>query len=213
MIKTPLFYLLFFMCYLAYPQLVINEYSAANYDSYQDNYGEYEDWFEIYNTTGSPIDISGYYLSDKENNLVKWQVPSSFIVPAGGVILVFCSGRDEVSGGFAHTNFKITQTKGNEVLIISDPLSNVLDSISVRPNIKTHSRGRETNGSGTWSVFSTPTPGSPNSGALQEYASTPIFSIPSGYYSGSAQVIITSPDPNVTIYYTVDGTAPETISL
>jgi len=25
-------------------QIVINEYSAANYDTYTDNYGEYEDW-------------------------------------------------------------------------------------------------------------------------------------------------------------------------
>ena len=27
-------------------QVLINEYSAANYDSFQDNYGEYEDWIE-----------------------------------------------------------------------------------------------------------------------------------------------------------------------
>ena len=32
-------------------QLFINEYSAANFDSYQDNYGEYEDWIEIYNSS------------------------------------------------------------------------------------------------------------------------------------------------------------------
>ena len=53
----------------------------------------------------------------------------------------------------AHTNFKITQTKGNEVIMISDPSQVLLDSVTVRPNIKTHSRGRETDGSVTWSVF------------------------------------------------------------
>ena len=196
----------------SHAQLYINEYSAANFDSYQDNYGEYEDWFEIYNSSTNQIDISGYFLSDKADNPTKWQVPSSFVIPAGGVSIIFCSGRDEIAGGFAHTNFKITQTKNNETIILSDPASILIDSITVRPNLKTHSRGRTSDGSPTWSVFVNPTPDATNVGALQEYATTPIFSIPSGYYSGSAQVIITSPDPNVTIYYTLDGTAPDNTS-
>ena len=37
--------------------------------------------------------------------------------------------------------------------MISDPSQVLLDSVTVRPNIKTHSRGRETDGSVTWSVF------------------------------------------------------------
>ena len=155
-----IFYLLSCIIYFhsVNAQLLINEYSAANYDSYQDNYGEYEDWVEIYNSAANPIDISGYFITDKVSNLTKWQVPSSFIIPANNVGIIFCSGRDEVSGGFAHTNFKITQTKGNEVFILSDASQILLDSISIRPNIESHSRGRETNGSSTWSVFDNITP-------------------------------------------------------
>ena len=63
---------------LRFSIMPINEYTAANYDSYQDNYGEYEDWIEIYNMTASAIDINGYYLSDKVLNPTKWQVPSSY---------------------------------------------------------------------------------------------------------------------------------------
>ena len=104
--KKILSFILFcFFTVYGYSQLLINEYSAANYDSYQDNYGEYEDWFEVYNTTASAIDINGYYISDKVNNPTKWQIPSSFIIPAGGVRVIFCSGRDEVLAGFAHTYF------------------------------------------------------------------------------------------------------------
>ena len=193
-------------------QLLINEYSAANYDSYQDNYLEYEDWVEIYNSTPNPIDINGYFITDKVSNPTKWQVPSSFIIPANDVGIIFCSGRDEVSGGFAHANFKITQTKGNEVFMISDASQVLLDSISVRPNLKSHSMGRETNGSSTWAVFDNATPSTANVGSFQRYAYTPVFSISSGYYSGSAQVIITSADPNVTIYYTTDGSEPDNTS-
>jgi hypothetical protein len=209
-----IFYLLFCIIYFhsVNAQLLINEYSAANYDSYQDNYGEYEDWVEIYNSTANPIDINGYFITDKVSNLTKWQVPASFIIPANDVGIIFCSGRDEVSGGFAHTNFKITQTKGNEVFIISDASQVLLDSISISPNIESHSTGRETNGSSTWSVFDNTTPTIANIGAFERYAYTPVFSIPSGYYTGSAQVIITSSDPNVTIYYTTNGTRPDNTS-
>ena len=101
------------------------------------------------------------------------------------VNVVFCSGRDEVVGE-AHTNFKITQTKGNEVIMISDPSQVLLDSVTVRPNIKTHSRGRETDGSATWSVFFSSNPNVSNSGAFFRILPTPVFSIPPGYYTGSA---------------------------
>ncbi|MBT6809334.1 MAG: hypothetical protein HOA52_07590, partial [Flavobacteriales bacterium] len=59
--KKLIFYIFIFITSASYSQLVINEYSAANYDSYQDNYGEYEDWVEIYNSTANPIDINGYF--------------------------------------------------------------------------------------------------------------------------------------------------------
>ena len=45
-------------------QIVINEYSAANYDTYQDNYGDYSDWVELYNPTNVAIDISGWFLGE-----------------------------------------------------------------------------------------------------------------------------------------------------
>ncbi|MBE50724.1 MAG: hypothetical protein CMP51_03425 [Flavobacteriales bacterium] len=212
MFKNLLTYIFVLVFFTSESQLYINEYSAANYDTYQDNYGEYEDWIEIYNASANPIDLNGYYITDKTNNPTKWQFPSSFIIPANSVGIVFCSGRDELNAGFAHTNFKITQTKDNETIMISDPISTYVDSVVVVPNIKSHSRGREFDGSPSWSVFLNATPGISNTGAFQEYAATPVFSLPSGYYSGSAQIIITNPDPNITIYYTTDGSTPDNTS-
>ena len=157
--KYVLFLLAFCVFFIAKSQVVINEYSAANYDSFQDNYGEYEDWIEIYNTSGANVDLNGWYLSDKATNLTKWQFPSSFILPAGNTVLVYCSGRDEIVGANAHSNFKLTQTKGNEKIILTDLSgTTVIDSLTVFPNQKGDSRGRTTNGGNTWSVFQTPTP-------------------------------------------------------
>ena len=206
--KYVLFLLFFFAFSLAKSQVVINEYSAANYDSFQDNYGEYEDWIEFYNASGTPVDLNGYYLSDKATNLTKWQFPSSFIVPAGNSVLVYCSGRDEIVGANAHSNFKLTQTKGNEKIILTDLSgTTVVDSLTVSPTQKGDSRGRATNGAANWSVFQTPTPGNNNVGAMADYASTPIFSQPSGYYAAAISLSITS--LNNDIYYTTNGDFPD----
>ena len=120
-----------FVFFIANGQVLINEYTGANYDTHTDIYGEYEDWVELYNTSAAPIDISGWYLTDKPSNPTKWMVPSSFIVPANGIAIIYCSGRDEIIGIEAHSNFKITQTKGNEVFMLSDAGSVLQDSIRV----------------------------------------------------------------------------------
>ena len=206
-------FLSFLLCFFIFfftinAQIVINEYSAANYDTFLDNYGEYEDWVELFNPTATIVDLNGWALSDKSANPLKWIFPSSLIIPAGGTVLVYCSGRDELIAGNAHANFKITQTNGNEVLMLSDIAGILQDSCRVLPNQKSQSRGRETNGSAIWSVFTNATPNANNFGAMQEYATTPIFSQTSGYYNAPISLTISSPDPNVTIYYTTNGDLP-----
>ena len=209
---TISFLLCFFAMISANGQVVINEYTGANYDTHTDNYGEYEDWVELYNPTSSAIDINGWYLSDRANNPTKWLIPSSFIVPANGTVVVYCSGRNELVGGNAHSNFKITQTKGNEVLMLSNTGGVLEDSITVIPNQNSHTRGRETNGSATWSVFLNGTPNANNIGAMQEYATTPLFSQFGGYNAGVVNLTLSSPDPNITIYYTTNGDEPNNTS-
>ena len=125
-------------------QIVINEYSAANYDT-SDNYtaasDKYNDWVELYNPTATPIDISGWYLTDKPANPTKWEIPSSFVIPANGFAVIYCSGRDEITGLYAHSNFKITQTKGNEVIMLKS-ICGFQDSVLVLPNQISHKRKR-----------------------------------------------------------------------
>ena len=49
-------------------RLVINEVVTANVSSASDPQGDADDWIEIYNSGDEEIDLSGYYLSDKELN-------------------------------------------------------------------------------------------------------------------------------------------------
>ena len=208
-------YLTFSICLLfiqiGSSQVVINEFSCANIGggAYGDFYGEDEDWVELHNTSGTAVNLNGYYLSDKAGNLTKFQIPN-ISVPANGYTMVFASGRAQVAGGSQiHTSFKLTQTK-NEKIILSDAGGTIVDSVTIFPTQRLHSRGRTTDGAGTWSLFTSFTPNSSNSGAVQEYATKPIFSVSAGFYTAAQSVTITTPDPNITIHYTLDGSEPTT---
>ena len=131
-----LFHLFWACCFTlsTQAQIVINEYSAANFDGIQDNYGQYEDWFELYNSSGATIDLNGYFLSDKEDNLTKWQFSSPVTIDPNDYIVVYCSGRNEINANNAHTNFKLHQTKGNEWIILTQPDGlTIQDSVFVSP--------------------------------------------------------------------------------
>ncbi|GIS04539.1 MAG: hypothetical protein CM15mP107_1590 [Bacteroidota bacterium] len=102
-------------------QIFINEYSAANYSDFQDNYNEYEDWFEVFNSGSESIDLNGYYISDKSNNLTKYQINSQVEINSQNHLTIFASGRNTINGTNIHTNFKLHQTKGNEWIILTAP--------------------------------------------------------------------------------------------
>ncbi len=187
-------------------QVVINEFSCANKTIIADNFGEFEDWIELYNAGATPIDLTGYYLSDSKNNPTKWPIPSGVLNP-GAFRIFFASGRNVVGGGFSHTSFKLKQTSTEEV-VFSDPTGTIVDSITIRPNLLDHSNGRTTNGAATWSVFNNPTPNAANSGAFLGYAQKPTFSLTPGFYAGTQNLTMVTTDPTCTIRYTTDGSDP-----
>jgi gliding motility-associated-like protein len=207
----PLFALFVTLAQTSWSQVVINEYSCSNISGPTDAFGEREDWIELWNSSGTPVDLTGYYLSDNENNLQKWEIPSG-TVPANGYMMVYCSGRGLVSGSQLHPDFSLTQTE-NEWIILTLPNGNVMDSIQISHLTKSnHSVGRETNGGVNWKLFLTPTPGAANSGGINFYTATPVFSLASGFYSGSQSVTITCPNGAATIRYTTDGSVPTAAS-
>ncbi|MCF8374222.1 MAG: CotH kinase family protein [Bacteroidales bacterium] len=206
-----IFTLLLISSTYTFSQVVINEYSCSNLNTITDNYGEYEDWIELYNTSASSVSLAGFYLSDRITNPMKWQIPAGVSIAPNDFLMVFANKRSEFTGGYLHTSFKLTQTK-LEHIVLSDPSGNIMDVVQTIPTQDDHSRGRTTNGSTTWALFTTPTPNANNAGPKQNYAFTPQFSLEAGSYPGAISVSITSPDPGVSIYYTTDGTEPLTTS-
>jgi gliding motility-associated-like protein len=210
-LKPTLFLILLLVAGSANSQVIINEYSCSNMNGPLDNYGENEDWIELYNTTGAPIDLTGYYLSDKSSNLLKWQIPSGNIA-ANAYKMVMCSKRNTVNGNELHPNFNLKQTRG-EWIILSNTLGNVIDSIKIVHLTQTdHSVGRSTNGAVDWKLFLTPTPNAANTGAQNFYEPTPVMNVAPGFYAGAQLVTITCSNAAVIIRYTTDGSYPTAAS-
>ncbi len=193
-------------------QVIINEVTMSNWTLITDNFGNYRDWVELLNTTGAPVDLGGWYLSDSQNNNTKWQFPAGASIPANGYLIVWCSGDDVSIGNVHHTNFRFNQTQA-ERAVLTTPGGTIVTNFQFEQRIKeNHSWGRTTDGANTWSVFTTPTPGAPNVNPSIYYAAMPVFSQPGGFYGGPVSVSISSPDTDVQIRYTLDGSTPTAAS-
>jgi hypothetical protein len=192
-------------------QVVINEYSCSNLTSFPDDYGDYEDFIELYNNSGTTVTIGGYYLSDDPVFPSKWMIPAGVTIAANGFKKFWCSGRDEGYINQIHTNFRLTQTKiPAESIVFSDPTGLIIEQQTLEITQDGHSRGRTTDGNATWGVFINPTPGmsNNNSTAYSGYTETPEMDLPAGFYTGNATIVITTSEPNVTIRYTTNGNEP-----
>jgi len=96
-----------FLCSSVYSQVAISEFMAVNDTALQDEDGDSSDWIELYNSAPTNVNIGGWTLTDRSNDLARWSFPDTTL-PAGGYLVVFASGKDRaVSGSELHTNFKL----------------------------------------------------------------------------------------------------------
>ena len=104
--------------------LVISELMAINDRTLADVDGDFVDWIEIHNPTDATIDLAGWYLTDNEGNLRKWQFPDGpqgqYPIEADEYLVVFASQKDRTDPlQDLHTNFKLSG--GGEYLALVRP--------------------------------------------------------------------------------------------
>jgi len=177
---------------------------------FQDNFLKTEDWIELYNSSDSDIDLGGWHLSDKETKPVKWEIPAGIMIPAKGYRVFWCSGRDLVDGDEVHTNFKLTQTKGTDGVLLSQPNGMVVEFFPLALTMVENSRCRTTDGGTDWAICTQPTLGQSNNGSPQysSYTAAPTIDVTAGFYTAAQTITITNNEPNSVLHYTLDGTAP-----
>jgi len=86
---------------------VISEFMAVNVSTLEDEDGDYSDWIELFNPGSEPVNLNGYWLTDRASDLTGWRVPDITIDP-GGYRVIFASSKDrDDPDGELHTDFKL----------------------------------------------------------------------------------------------------------
>ena len=189
---------------------VISEVMSSNGSTLADEDGDHPDWIELYNPSGEPVDLAGYFLSDDDEEPDRWKLPSVTLEP-GGFLVVFASGKDrDDPSGELHTDFRVAQ--GDEpVLLVAPDGETVVDRLPGEDVPRDASIGRDPEDLARVCLFAEPTPGEPNVPACFDDTElgAPRLSHSSGFYDDPFELEISVDDPDATIIYTLDGSFPD----
>lgn len=109
--------------------LYINEIMASNTNTIADEFGDFNDWIEIYNNASTPADLAGLSITDDVTLPAKYLFPSgsaSTVIAPGGFILVWAD--NTISQGALHTNF--TLSPGGEYVGLYASNGELIDSLT-----------------------------------------------------------------------------------
>ena len=129
--------------------IVINEVLANNNNLQKDEYGQREDWIELYNNSDAVMDLSNYYLSDTASYKQKWMLPAGTSIAPHAYLIVWAD--DDRYQLQLHTNFKLSNDSG--MLILSDAFGNTIDSMYYGAQLADISYGRYPNGTGAFQAM------------------------------------------------------------
>ena len=139
--------------------VVINECLTLNQSGIVDDAGELEDWIEIHNRSNNPVNVAGYYLSDRLNNPKRWRIPldagNATVIEPNGYTIVWAD--DDVEQGWNHTNFKLS-SNGESLVLRSPDGFTIADSVHFGVSQPDQSYARIPNGSGPFEWTSEVTP-------------------------------------------------------
>ncbi len=131
-------------------QLKINEWMAAPSSG--------SDWFELYNPSAQPVELSGLYLTDDLNNRLKYSpLPARSFIAAGLDGFVKFIADNDLAAGADHVPFALS--KSGDDVGLSDAFGTLIDAYRFGPQVTGVSQGRLPDGTtNVVSFFETPTP-------------------------------------------------------
>lgn len=109
MLKTSLFFSLIILAFGLTSQVFINEGCNKNFQTIQDEDGDFPDWIELYNAGSQTVNLNSFSLTDNPAQAKKWEFINVSIAP-GEFKTVFCSGKNRMGGipfqfGLSQTNY------------------------------------------------------------------------------------------------------------
>jgi len=147
-----------------WPPLRLNEWMASNTGFIRDPADhDTDDWLEIYNPTATPVDLTGWSLTDTPSGPAGFEVPGGYTVPAYGHLLVWAdneTGQNSTNRPDLHVNFKLE--KEGESIGLFAPDGTLIDSVTFGLQTNNVSQGRSPDGGTNLLFFPLPTPGNTN---------------------------------------------------
>ncbi len=156
--------------------LYINEWLAANSATLTDPAdGQFDDWFELFNPSDIPVDLSGYRVSETlAETGQRWRIPNGTTIPPRGFLLVWADedAEQNVPGALGlHADFRLS--KDGETIALFAPDGQLADSVTFGPQTDDVAEGRSPDGGPGIAFLAVPTPGGPNAlpaGGAEEIA-------------------------------------------
>ncbi len=190
---------------------IISEFLADNSSTLADEDGDFEDWIELQNVSGTTADAGGWFLTDDPTSLTQWRLPQTN-VPPGGFLVVFASGKDRaIPGAALHASFRLGNAGEYLALVRPDGETAAMEFTPQFPPQKADvSFG--VGPSGELQFFDPPTPGKPNAEGYVDRVADTKFSVDRGFYRNPFDLVISCATPGVEIRYTTNGSPPTATS-
>jgi len=150
-----------------WPALRINEWMSENDGSVPDpTDGAGDDWFEIHNSTGQPVSLAGWKLSDTPSVPSLFTIPTGWTIPANGFLLVWADNEpvqnpsSPVAASALHVNFRLNN--GGETILLTAPDNREIDRVDFGEQTADDTDGRYPDSAPAISRLTIPSPGSTN---------------------------------------------------
>lgn len=190
--------------------LIVNEAVSTN-SEFEDEDGDSEDWFELYNHSNMPVSLAGWSVTDDPMEPQMWQFPD-ITLDAGEYLLLWASDKDRaVSGQPLHTNFKISSS--GETIYLFDQNGVLKHSLPVE-GLRTGASVGLSRVDQAMVYYDRPTPGQVNTD--QEYAGIiqdVVEFSDEGGVTNASMVMLSGAGEGRVIRYTTDGSVPSHSSL
>jgi len=136
--------------------LVLNEVMASNTHTLADDHGEFDDWIEVANVSGGPIDLTGFGLTDHMEGAQDYVFPDTTL--ADGEYLLIWADEQPMQGDL-HAPFRL-DGDGEDVYLTDGAV--IVDQVTFPSLVSDVSWGRWPDGNGAWQLLNAATPGAEN---------------------------------------------------
>lgn len=193
----------YMLCGRQKTMVYINEVCTKNEHIFADQQGHYFDYIELYNASDETLDLTGYGLSDKEDEPYRYTFSNLVLKP--GAYFVMTATKNETD--LYKTGFGLDADTEN-MLFLTDNQGRIVDSMVI-PALKMDIAYGRTQDDKEEITYLNPSPGASNdtAGVFVDVVE-PQFSIPAGFYEEGTELQLTSEQSGLKIYYTMDGTIP-----